>query len=41
MSSESARIEELERRLAECEAAGLNAIADGSCLLVVLGYRER
>ena len=27
--------------VAECEAAGLNAIADGSCLLVVLGYRER
>jgi len=24
-----------------CEAAGINVIADGSCLLVVLGYRER
>lgn len=23
-----------------CEAAGVNVIADGSCLLVVLGYRE-
>ncbi len=23
-----------------CEAAGLNVIADGSCLLVVLGYHE-
>jgi len=27
--------------VAECEAAGLNVIADGSCVLVVLGYRER
>ncbi|MGW8313147.1 MAG: CoA-binding protein [Desulfuromonadales bacterium] len=23
-----------------CEQAGINVIADGSCLLVVLGYRE-
>ena len=23
-----------------CEEAGLNVIADGSCILVVLGYRE-
>lgn len=27
--------------VAECAAAGLNVIADGSCVLVVLGYRER
>jgi predicted CoA-binding protein len=26
--------------IAACEAAGINVIADGSCLLVVLGYRE-
>ena len=26
--------------VATCEAAGINVIADGSCLLVVLGYRE-
>ena len=26
--------------VAACEAAGLNVIADGSCLLVVLGYHE-
>lgn len=24
-----------------CERAGVNVIADGSCVLVVLGYRER
>ena len=24
-----------------CERAGINVIADGSCVLVVLGYRER
>jgi predicted CoA-binding protein len=24
-----------------CRTAGINAIADGSCVLVVLGYRER
>ena len=27
--------------VAACRAAGINVIADGSCLLVVLGYRER
>jgi predicted CoA-binding protein len=32
---------ESERAVAACEAAGINVIADGSCLLVVLGYRER
>jgi predicted CoA-binding protein len=26
--------------VARCEKAGINVIADGSCLLVVLGYRE-
>jgi predicted CoA-binding protein len=26
--------------IAACEAAGMNVIADGSCVLVVLGYRE-
>ncbi|WP_231875411.1 CoA-binding protein [Desulfuromonas sp. DDH964] len=26
--------------IATCEAEGVNLIADGSCLLVVLGYRE-
>ncbi len=26
--------------VARCEEAGLNVIADGSCVLVVLGYRE-
>ena len=26
--------------IARCEELGLNAITDGSCLLVVLGYRE-
>ena len=26
--------------VAACEAAGINVIADGSCLLVVLGYHE-
>ncbi|MEW6488189.1 MAG: CoA-binding protein [Thermodesulfobacteriota bacterium] len=26
--------------VARCEAAGINVIADGSCVLVVLGYRE-
>lgn len=26
--------------VARCEAAGINVIADGSCLLVVLGYCE-
>ena len=32
---------ENERAVAACEAAGINVIADGSCLLVVLGYSER
>ena len=32
---------ESERAVAACEAAGLKVIADGSCVLVVLGYRER
>jgi predicted CoA-binding protein len=32
---------ESERAVAACEAAGINVIADGSCLLVVLGYSER
>ena len=27
--------------VAACRAAGINVIADGSCVLVVLGYRER
>lgn len=26
--------------VARCEEAGINVIADGSCVLVVLGYRE-
>jgi predicted CoA-binding protein len=25
----------------KCRASGVNVIADGSCILVVLGYRER
>jgi len=32
---------ESERAVDACEAAGINVIADGSCVLVVLGYRER
>lgn len=32
---------ESERAVAACHAAGINVIADGSCVLVVLGYRER
>jgi hypothetical protein len=32
---------ESEDAIAACHAAGLDVIADGSCLLVVLGYRER
>ena len=32
---------ESEEAIAACEAAGINVIADGSCVLVVLGYRER
>ncbi len=31
---------ESPQAVAACEAAGLNVIADGSCLLVVLGYHE-
>jgi predicted CoA-binding protein len=31
---------ESERAVQACEAAGINVIADGSCLLVVLGYHE-
>ena len=31
---------ESEAAIAMAEAAGLNVIADGSCLLVVLGYHE-
>jgi predicted CoA-binding protein len=27
--------------VAACRGAGINVIADGSCVLVVLGYRER
>ncbi len=30
-----------EASVEACRAAGINVIADGSCLLVVLGYRER
>ena len=32
---------ESDKAVADCVAAGINVIADGSCLLVVLGYRER
>jgi len=32
---------ESDRAVAACEAAGISVIADGSCVLVVLGYRER
>ena len=28
------------KAVARCEEAGINVIADGSCLLVVLGYHE-
>ncbi len=31
---------ESRKAVAACEAAGINVIADGSCLLVVLGYRD-
>ena len=31
---------ESARAVAACEAAGINVIADGSCVLVVLGYPE-
>ncbi len=32
---------ESDQAVAACEAAGINVIADGSCVLVVLGYRDR
>jgi uncharacterized protein len=32
---------ESKASVAACEDAGINVIADGSCVLVVLGYRER
>ena len=32
---------ESEASVGACRRAGINVIADGSCLLVVLGYRER
>jgi len=32
---------ENERSVEACLKAGINVIADGSCVLVVLGYRER
>jgi predicted CoA-binding protein len=32
---------ESEASVEACRKAGINVIADGSCLLVVLGYRER
>jgi predicted CoA-binding protein len=32
---------ESARAVARCVEAGMNVIADGSCVLVVLGYRER
>jgi len=32
---------ESDAAVAMCEAAGINVIADGSCVLVVLGYREK
>lgn len=31
---------ESARAVAACEQAGINVIADGSCILVVLGYHE-
>jgi len=31
---------ESDRAIEACVAAGINVIADGSCVLVVLGYRE-
>jgi predicted CoA-binding protein len=31
---------ESARAIATCEAAGMNVIAGGSCVLVVLGYRD-
>jgi predicted CoA-binding protein len=32
---------ESHQAVADCERAGINVIADGSCVLVVLGYRDR
>ena len=32
---------ESDQAVAACQAAGINVIADGSCMLVVLGYRDR
>lgn len=32
---------ESDKAVADCVAAGITVIADGSCVLVVLGYRER
>jgi predicted CoA-binding protein len=32
---------ESAKAVADCQAAGINVIADGSCVLVVLGYRDR
>jgi len=32
---------ESHQAVADCEAAGIDVIADGSCVLVVLGYRDR
>jgi predicted CoA-binding protein len=32
---------ESEHAVSACHAAGINVIADGSCVLVVLGYQER
>jgi predicted CoA-binding protein len=32
---------ESEAAVAACRQAGINVIADGSCVLVVLGYRDR
>ena len=32
---------ESEASVVACREAGINVIADGSCVLVVLGYRER
>jgi uncharacterized protein len=32
---------ESEASIVACREAGINVIADGSCVLVVLGYRER
>jgi predicted CoA-binding protein len=31
---------ESDRAVARCEAAGVNVIANGACVLVVLGYRD-